>query len=127
DRERVAYHEAGHAILGIVVPGADPVSRVTITPRGQALGVTYQRPAEDRYNYSAAYLHGRIIGALGGRAAEEIVYGDRTTGAENDIQQVTRMARGMVMRWGMSDAIGPVALAPSQEGNYLGGESGYGL
>ena len=113
--------------MGLVVPGADPVSRVTITPRGQALGVTYQRPAEDRYNYSADYLRGRIIGALGGRAAEDIVYGDRTTGAENDIQQVTRMARGMVMRWGMSDAIGPVALAPSQEGNYLGGESGYGL
>lgn len=127
DRERVAYHEAGHAILGIVVPGADPVSRVTITPRGQALGVTWQRPEEDRYNYSADYLRGRIIGALGGRAAEEIIYGDRTTGAENDIQQVTRMARGMVMRWGMSDAVGPVALAPSQEGNYLGGESGYGL
>ena len=109
DRERVAFHEAGHAILGLVVPGADPVSRVTITPRGQSLGVTYQRPVDDRYNYSEAYLRGRIVGALGGRAAEEIIYGDRTTGAENDLQQVTRMAQGMVTRWGMSEAIGPVS------------------
>jgi len=121
DRERVAYHEAGHAILGLVVPGADPVSRVTITPRGQSLGVTYQRPEDDRYNYSEAYLRGRIVGALGGRAAEEIVYGDRTTGAENDLQQVTRMAQGMVTRWGMSEAIGPVSLA-AEGGQYLGGQ-----
>ncbi len=121
DRERVAYHEAGHAILGLVVPGADPVSRVTITPRGQSLGVTYQRPEDDRYNYSEAYLRGRIIGALGGRAAEEIVYGDRTTGAENDLQQVTRMAQGMVTRWGMSEDIGPVSLA-AEGGQYLGGQ-----
>jgi len=120
DRERVAFHEAGHAILGLVVPGADPVSRVTITPRGQSLGVTYQRPEDDRYNYSESYLRGRIVGALGGRAAEEIVYGDRTTGAENDLQQVTRMAMGMVTRWGMSEAIGPVALA-SDQGQFLGG------
>lgn len=122
DRERVAYHEAGHAILGLVVPGADPVSRVTITPRGQSLGVTYQRPVDDRYNYSEAYLRGRIVGALGGRAAEELVYGDRTTGAENDLQQVTRMAQGMVTRWGMSEAIGPVSLA-AEGGQYLGGQS----
>lgn len=120
DRERVAFHESGHAILGLVVPGADPVSRVTITPRGQSLGVTYQRPEDDRYNYSEAYLRGRIVGALGGRAAEELVYGDRTTGAENDLQQVTSMAQGMVTRWGMSEAIGPVALAP-EGGQYLGG------
>src|SRR5690606_7818067 len=120
DRERVAFHEAGHAILGLVVPGADPVTRVTITPRGQSLGVTYQRPEDDRYNYSESYLRGRIVGALGGRAAEELVYGDRTTGAENDLQQVTRMAQGMVTRWGMSDTIGPVALA-SSEGQFLGG------
>src|SRR5204863_7232319 len=84
DRERIAYHEGGHAILGLVVPGADPVHRVTIVPRGQALGVTYQRPEDDRYNYPEGYLRARIIGALGGRSAEEIVYGIRTTGAEND-------------------------------------------
>src|SRR5690606_20383787 len=89
DRERIAYHEAGHAILGLVVPGADPVHRVTIVPRGRALGVTYQRPDADRYNYPEAYLRAKIVGMLGGRVAEEIVYGTKTTGAENDIEQAT--------------------------------------
>ena len=89
DKERIAYHEGGHAILGLVVPGADPVNRVTIVPRGQALGVTYQRPDIDRYNYPEAYLRARIVGMLGGRAAEEIVYGTKTTGAESDIEQAT--------------------------------------
>lgn len=112
ERERIAYHEGGHAILGLVVPGADPVKRVTIVPRGQALGVTYQRPESDRYNYSEAYLRARIIGILGGRAAEEIVYGSKTTGAENDIEQATELARGMVTRWGMSERLGMVQLAP---------------
>jgi cell division protease FtsH len=124
DRERIAYHESGHAILGLVVPGADPVHRVTIVPRGQALGVTYQRPQTDRYNYPEAYLRARIVGMLGGRAAEEIVYGTRTTGAENDIEQATQLARGMVTRWGMSDAVGMVQLAPRQN-PYLGGAEGY--
>jgi cell division protease FtsH len=124
DKERIAYHEGGHAILGLVVPGADPVNRVTIVPRGQALGVTYQRPDSDRYNYPEAYLRGRIIGALGGRAAEEIVYGTRTTGAENDIEQATALARRMVTRWGMSEKIGLVQLAP-RENPYLGGSGGY--
>ena len=114
DRRRVAYHEGGHAILGLVVPGADPVHRVTIVPRGQALGVTYQRPLTDRYNYPEAYLRAKIIGILGGRAAEEVVYGTRTTGAENDIEQATSLARQMVVRWGMSDRIGMVQLAPRQ-------------
>jgi cell division protease FtsH len=119
DRERIAYHEGGHAVLGLVVPGADPVHRVSIVPRGQALGVTYQRPQTDRYNYPEAYLRARIIGMLGGRAAEEVVYGTRTTGAENDIEQATQLARNMVTRWGMSDAIGMVQLAPPQNA-YLG-------
>ncbi|HZS17393.1 MAG TPA: ATP-dependent zinc metalloprotease FtsH [Candidatus Udaeobacter sp.] len=119
ERERVAYHEGGHAILGLVVPGADPVNRVTIVPRGQALGVTYQRPESDRYNYPEAYLRGRIIGALGGRAAEEIVYGTKTTGAESDIEQATNLARQMVTRWGMSERLGLVQLAP-RENQYLG-------
>jgi cell division protease FtsH len=119
DRERIAYHESGHAILGLVVPGADPVHRVTIVPRGQALGVTYQRPEADRYNYPEAYLRARIVGMLGGRAAEEVVYGTRTTGAENDIEQATQLARNMVTRWGMSEKLGMVQLAP--RGNvYLG-------
>ena len=120
ERERVAYHEGGHTILGLLVPGADPVNRVTIMPRGQALGVTYQRPEDDRHNYSEEYLRARIIGAMGGRAAEEVVYGGRTTGAENDIQQATDMARQMVTRWGMSEKLGPVTLAP-REDPFLGG------
>ena len=118
DRERIAYHEGGHAILGLVVPGADPIHRVSIVPRGQALGVTYQRPDSDRYNYPEAYLRARIVGMLGGRAAEEIVYGTKTTGAESDIEQATRLARNMVTRWGMSDKLGMVQLAP-RENPYL--------
>jgi len=98
DRERIAYHEGGHAILGLVVPGADPVHRVTIVPRGQALGVTYQRPDSDRYNYPEEYLRARIVGMLGGRAAEELVYGTKTTGAQSDIEQATTLARNMVTR-----------------------------
>jgi cell division protease FtsH len=119
DRERIAYHESGHAILGLLVPGADPVNRVTIVPRGQALGVTYQRPASDRYNYPEAYLRARIVGMLGGRAAEEVVYGTRTTGAENDIEQATQLARSMVTRWGMSERLGMVQLS-SRQNPYLG-------
>jgi len=125
DRARIAYHESGHAILGLVVPGADPVHRVTIVPRGQALGVTYQRPQTDRYNYPEAYLRARIVGMLGGRAAEELVYGTRTTGAENDISQATRLARNMVTRWGMSDRVGMVELAPP-DNPYLGIAGGLG-
>ncbi|BBA32532.1 cell division protein [Methylocaldum marinum] len=123
DRERIAYHESGHAILGLVMPGADPVHRVTIVPRGQALGVTYQRPQTDRYNYPEAYIRAKIVGMLGGRAAEEIVYGTRTTGAENDIEQATQLARNMVTRWGMSDKLGMVQLAP-RENPYLSGAGG---
>jgi cell division protease FtsH len=125
DRERIAYHESGHAILGLVVPGADPVNRVTIVPRGRALGVTYQRPDADRYNYPEAYLRARIIGMLGGRAAEEVVYGTRTTGAENDIEQASTLARSMVTRWGMSDKLGMVQLAPRQN-PYLGTATSFG-
>jgi len=124
DRERIAYHEGGHAILGLVVAGADPVHRVTIVPRGQALGVTYQRPDSDRYNYPESYLRARIVGMLGGRAAEEIVYGTKTTGAESDIEQATALARRMVTRWGMSERIGMVQLAP-RENPYLSGPEGY--
>jgi cell division protease FtsH len=107
-----AYHESGHALLGMLTPGADPVRRVTIIPRGQALGVTVQTPQVDRYGYSEKYLRGRIAGALGGRAAEELVYGEVTTGAESDLDQATRLARQMVGRWGMSPAVGPVSVLP---------------
>jgi Peptidase family M41 len=125
DKERIAYHEGGHTILGLVVPGADPVNRVSIVPRGQALGVTYQRPDSDRYNYPEAYLRAWIVGMLGGRAAEEVVYGTRTTGAGNDIEQATDLARQMVTRWGMSERVGLVQLAP-RENPYLGRSGGYG-
>jgi cell division protease FtsH len=125
DKERIAYHEGGHAILGLLVPGADPVNRVTIVPRGQALGVTYQRPDSDRYNYPEAYLRARIVGMLGGRAAVEIVYGTKTTGAESDIEQATGLARRMVTRWGMSERLGLVQLAP-RDNPYLNGQGDFG-
>ena len=125
DKERIAYHEGGHAILGLVVAGADPVHRVTIVPRGQALGMTYQRPDSERYNYPEDYLRGRIVGALGGRAAEEIVYGTKTTGAESDIEQATALARRMVTRWGMSDRVGLVQLAPRENPYLVGASDGY--
>ncbi len=113
DRRRTAYHEGGHAIVGMLTPSADPVRKVSIIPRGQALGVTFSAPDADRFNFDEAYLIAQIKVALGGRTAEETVFGDITTGAESDIQQLTRIARGMVGRWGMSDAIGPIAVLPS--------------
>lgn len=112
DRRRTAYHESGHALLGMLQEGADPVRKVSIIPRGRSLGVTFQSPAIDRYGMSEKYLRGRIVGALGGRAAEELVFGDLTTGAEVDLEQVTALARQMVGRWGMSAAIGPVSVLP---------------
>jgi len=108
DRERIAYHESGHALLGLLLPGADPVRKVTIIPRGQSLGVTLQSPIDDRFNYPEDYLRGRITGALGGRAAEHIIYGVVTTGAESDLRQLTAIAREMVVRWGMSPKVGPL-------------------
>jgi cell division protease FtsH len=122
EKERTAFHESGHALLGMLTPGADPVRKISIIPRGMALGVTFQSPSSDRYGYSAKYLRGRIIGALGGRAAEEVVFGDMTTGAESDLDQVSNIARQMVGRWGMSDAIGPVTVLPPP-----GQESPFGL
>jgi cell division protease FtsH len=112
DRERTAYHEAGHALLGMLEPGADPVRKVSIVPRGTMLGVTLQSPEADRYGYAASYLRGRIMGLLGGRAAEELIYEDVTTGAESDLEQVTKLARLMVGRWGMSDRVGLVTVLP---------------
>ena len=112
DRRRTAYHESGHAIVGMLLPAADPVRKVSIIPRGQALGVTFSAPDADRFNFDERHLISQIKVALGGRAAEEIVFGDMTTGAESDIQQLTRIARSMVGRWGMSNAIGPIAVLP---------------
>jgi cell division protease FtsH len=120
ERRRTAYHESGHALLGMLEPGADPVRKISIIPRGQALGVTYQSPDADRYGYGESYLHGRIIGMLGGRAAEELIYGETTTGPESDLEQATSLARQMVGRWGMSDEIGAVSAFPRS------GEQSYG-
>ena len=122
DRRRTAYHESGHALVGMLTPGADPVRKVSIIPRGQALGVTLATPETDRYNYARDELLGKIKVALGGRAAEKVVFGDVTTGAESDIQNLTQTARGMVGRWGMSDAIGPIAVTDGrQDGPLLPG------
>jgi cell division protease FtsH len=112
ERRRTAFHEAGHALLGMLVAGADPVRKVSIVPRGSALGVTVQSPLADRYGYGAGYLRGRIVGALGGRAAEDLVYAEVTTGAEADLEQVTMIARHMVGRWGMSKDVGLVSVLP---------------
>jgi len=112
DRRRTAYHEGGHAIVGMLTEGADPVRKVSIIPRGLALGVTFAAPESDRFNYREPELEARIKVALGGRAAEELVFGETSTGAESDIQQLTEIARQMVGRWGMSTAIGPVAVIP---------------
>ncbi len=113
DRRRTAYHESGHALVGMLTPGADPVRKISIIPRGPALGVTHSAPDADRFNYDERELLARIRVAIAGRAAEEIVFGDRTTGAESDIQQLTEVAHAMVVRWGMSDELGPVALPDS--------------
>jgi cell division protease FtsH len=110
DRKRTAYHESGHALVGMLTPGADPVRKVSIIPRGQALGVTLSTPDSDRYSYNRDELLARIKVALGGRVAEKVVFGDQTTGAESDIQNLTQIARSMVGRWGMSDAIGAIAV-----------------
>jgi cell division protease FtsH len=112
ERRRTAYHEAGHALIGMLQPGADPVRKVSIIPRGRALGVTLATPESDRYGYDANYLRGRIIGALGGMAAEQEVYGVVTTGAESDLETVSRIARAMVGRWGMSEKIGRLSVLP---------------
>ncbi|MCY0919572.1 ATP-dependent zinc metalloprotease FtsH [Streptomyces sp. NBC_01426] len=121
ERRRTAYHESGHALLGMLQPGADPVRKITIVPRGRALGVTLSTPDADRYAYTEEYLRGRVIGALGGMAAEQVVYAVITTGAENDLEQVTNIVRGMVGRWGMSERIGRLTAIPADA------QSPYGL
>jgi cell division protease FtsH len=115
DRERTAFHESGHALVGMLTPHADPVRQVTIIPRGMALGVTVSTPDFDRVSYTREELEARIQVALGGRVAEEIVYGTITTGAESDIEQLTRIARQMVEQWGMSEKFGPIALVPRED------------
>ena len=125
DKRRTAYHEAGHAVVGMLTPGADPVRKISIIPRGLALGVTFSAPDSDRFNYSREELIAKIKVALGGRSAEEIVFGDLTTGAESDFQQLTQIARHMIGRWGMNDTIGTVTVIPQDgQGPFLPGASG---
>jgi cell division protease FtsH len=124
DRERTAYHESGHALVGMLTPQADPVRKVSIIPRGMALGVTLSTPDSDRVSYSREELEAKIKVSLGGRTAEEVVYGEITTGAESDIQQLTQIARQMIGRWGMSDKLGPLTLLPADgQGPLLPGAS----
>jgi cell division protease FtsH len=122
ERRTVAYHEGGHAVVARLTPGADPVNKVTIVPHGRALGVTEQRPPDDRRNYPLDYLLGRLAVSLGGRAAEEIAFGQPTTGAESDLKAATDLARRMVGLWGMSDALGPVSYGVGETQPFLGRE-----
>jgi cell division protease FtsH len=124
DLNVIAYHEGGHALTGLLSENADPVTKVTIVPRGQALGVTMSTPVDDRYNYSKEYLLTQVVTALGGRAAEQVAIGHITTGAENDLQKVTAIARQMVTRWGMSERMGTVSFSERQSPFAGGGDVG---
>jgi len=122
EKRTTAYHEAGHALVAFMLPGADPLHKVTIIPRGRALGLTMQLPTDDRYSYSKEYLVSNITILLGGRAAEEIVLHQQTTGAGNDLEKATDMARKMVCEWGMSDKMGPLTFGKGEEHIFLGRE-----
>src|SRR6202008_2259080 len=120
DKRSTAYHEAGHALVALLSPHADPVHKVTIIPRGMALGVTWTMPLEDQYSLNKEQILARIRHAMGGRAAEELVYGQFTTGAANDLKQATELARRMVCSYGMSDKVGPVSFADDDHDVFLG-------
>ena len=122
EKRTTAYHEGGHALVAYLLPGADPLHKVTIIPRGRALGLTMQLPTDDRYSYSKEFLVNQIIILLGGRSAEEIVFQQQTTGAGNDLEKATEMARKMVCEWGMSDKMGPLTFGKAEEHVFLGRE-----
>ena len=122
EKRTTAYHEGGHALVADLLPGTDPLHKVTIIPRGRALGLTQQLPTDDKYNYSKEYLVNRITILLGGRAAEEIVLQQQTTGAGDDLEKATDMARKMVCEWGMSEKMGPLTFGKSEEHIFLGRE-----
>ncbi|MFZ3066016.1 MAG: ATP-dependent zinc metalloprotease FtsH [Nitrospirota bacterium] len=122
EKKNTAYHEAGHALVARLIPGTDPIHKVTIIPRGRALGLTQQLPTDDRYTYPREFLHNTIAVLLGGRAAEELVLKHMTTGAGNDIERATELARKMVCEWGMSDKLGPLAYGKKDEEIFLGKE-----
>jgi len=124
EKRITAYHEAGHALVAVLVPEADPLHKVTIIPRGMALGLTQQLPLEDRYTYSRSYLEANLRVLMGGRIAEEIVFGSErmTTGAGNDLERCTELARKMVCEWGMSERMGPLTFGKREESIFLGKE-----
>jgi cell division protease FtsH len=122
EKRTTAYHEAGHALVAKLLPGSDPVHKVTIIPRGPALGVTQQLPVEDRLSYTKAWAENRIAIMLGGRIAEELIFGQMTTGAGNDIEKATELARKMVCEWGMSERMGPLTFGKKEEQIFLGRE-----
>jgi cell division protease FtsH len=122
EKRTIAYHEAGHALVADVLPGTDPLHKVTIIPRGRALGLTMQLPLDDKYNYSREYLVNRITILMGGRTAEEMVLNQQTTGAGDDLEKATEMARKMVCEWGMSDKLGPLTFGKNEEHIFLGRE-----
>lgn len=122
ERKTTAYHEAGHALVAWLLPGSDPVTKVTIIPRGRALGVTFYTPQEERHNHSKKQLEDRLCHAMGGRAAERLVFEHLTTGAANDLEQATNIARSMVTRFGMSDKLGPLTFGKKDEMIFLGRE-----
>jgi len=124
EREAVAYHECGHAIMAYYMPNADPLTKVTIIPHGMAMGVTEQTPREDHYTYTESYLKDRIKVMLGGRCAEKLIYGEVSTGAQNDLKEATTLVRRMIGQWGMSDKIGPLGLSIGEEHVFLGREMG---
>ena len=122
EKKTTAYHEAGHTIVAALTDGADPVHKVTIIPRGRALGVTMQLPIDEKHGYSRGYIEGRLAILMGGRAAEELIFNELTTGAGNDIEQATQIARKMVCEWGMSDVLGPMTFGKKNEEIFLGRE-----
>jgi cell division protease FtsH len=122
EKKNTSYHEIGHALVARMLPGTDPIHKVTIIPRGRALGLTQQLPVDEKHAYPREYLLNNIVILLGGRAAEEIILKDFTTGAGNDIERATGLARKMVCEWGMSDAIGPLSYGKKEEQIFLGRE-----
>jgi cell division protease FtsH len=122
EKKTTAYHEAGHALVAKLMPKSDPVHKVTIIPRGMALGLTSYLPVDEKHTYSREFLEGKLVHILGGRAAEKLVFEQLTTGAGNDIEQATSLARRMVCEWGMSDKLGPLTFGKKQEEIFLGRE-----
>ena len=122
EKKITAYHEAGHALVGKLIPGSDPIHKVTIIPRGMALGVTHYLPVDEKHNLSKDYLDIKLVHLMGGRVAEDLVFDQLTTGAGNDLEQATNLARKMVCNWGMSEKIGPLTFGKKEEHIFLGKE-----